>query len=127
MTAHRALLAPRPRLLYIYLLAIGVSPGLAQSVRDGDWPTYGRDPGGTRFSPLDQISRSNVAGLQVAWTYRTGEMDARFATEEETSLEVTPLMVDGTLYLSTPLGRVAAGGGGRFGRGDAIVAFALPR
>jgi quinoprotein glucose dehydrogenase len=35
-------------------------------------------------------------------------MDARFATRNETSLEVTPLMVDGTLYLSTPLGRVIA-------------------
>jgi quinoprotein glucose dehydrogenase len=49
-----------------------------------------------------------VASLTVAWTYRTGEIDAAFATEEETCFEATPLMVDSVLYLSTPLGRVIA-------------------
>jgi hypothetical protein len=40
---------------------------------DGDWPTHGNDPGGTRYSPLSQIDRGNVSQLRVAWTYRTGE------------------------------------------------------
>ena len=40
---------------------------------DGDWPTYGNDPGGTLYSPLAQIDRGNVSRLRVAWTYRTGE------------------------------------------------------
>ena len=44
----------------------------------------------------------------MAWTYRTRETDSAFATRRETSLEATPLVVDGTLYLSTPLGRVIA-------------------
>ena len=73
-----------------------------------EWPAYGRDAGGSRFSPLTQISRENVAGLTVAWQYRTGETEARFATRNETSLEVTPIVVAGTLYLSTPIGRVIA-------------------
>jgi quinoprotein glucose dehydrogenase len=73
-----------------------------------DWPAYGRDAGGSRFSPLTQISRENVATLAVAWTYRTGETEPRFATKNATSLEATPILVDGTLYLSTPLGRVIA-------------------
>ncbi len=73
-----------------------------------EWAAYGRDPGGSRYAPIDDISRDNVAQLRVAWTYRTREMDSAFATRRETSLEATPLVVDGTLYLSTPLGRVIA-------------------
>ncbi len=34
-----------------------------------EWPTYGHDPGGVRFSPLEQITPANVAQLQVAWVY----------------------------------------------------------
>jgi quinoprotein glucose dehydrogenase len=79
-----------------------------QRPADGDWPAYGRDPGGARFSPLTEITRDNVGRIAVAWRYRTGESDPRFATSNETSLEVTPILVDGTLYLSTPLGRVMA-------------------
>jgi quinoprotein glucose dehydrogenase len=73
-----------------------------------DWPAYGRDPGGSRYAPIDDISRDNVARLRVAWTYRTRETDSAFATRRETSLEATPLVVEGTIYLSTPLGRVIA-------------------
>ena len=40
---------------------------------DGDWPAYGNDAGGTRYSPLAQIDRGNVGRLRVAWTYRTGD------------------------------------------------------
>ena len=74
--------------------------------RGADWPYYGRDAGGTRFSPLTQITAANVESLKVAWTYRT--RDSVTATSEEASLEVTPLVVDGSMYISTPLGRVMA-------------------
>ncbi len=73
-----------------------------------EWRSYGRDPGGSRYAPIDDISRDNVARLRVAWTYRTRETDSAFATRRETSLETTPLVVDGTMYLATPLGRVIA-------------------
>ncbi len=73
-----------------------------------EWRSYGRDPGGSRYAPIDDISRDNVARLRVAWTYRTRETDSAFATRRETSLEATPLVVDGTMYLATPLGRVIA-------------------
>ena len=73
-----------------------------------EWSAYGRDPGGSRYAPIDDISRENVAQLRLAWTYRTRETDSTFATRRETSLEATPLFVDGTLYLATPLGRVIA-------------------
>lgn len=73
-----------------------------------DWPTYGHDPGGQRFSPLTQITPTNVASLRVAWTYHmrpagTMEGDGRFA-----SSEVTPLVVGGLLYVTTPYHRVLA-------------------
>jgi quinoprotein glucose dehydrogenase len=91
------------------LLALGAAAcRAAQSSEAGEWPAYGRDAGGTRFSPLDQINRSNVARLEVAWTYRTGETEPQWATVEETSFEATPIVVDSTLFLSTPLGRVIA-------------------
>ena len=41
----------------------------------GDWPVYGHDAGGARFSPLTRITRGNVARLQVAWTYHAGIPD----------------------------------------------------
>ena len=74
----------------------------------GDWPSYGRDPGGARFSPLTQITRANVAGLQVAWTYHTGMPDLTGMGHRPPALEVTPIVVDGTMYVSTPTGIVAA-------------------
>jgi quinoprotein glucose dehydrogenase len=95
-----------PAGLAIFATCIGA--GGAQRLPDGDWPVYGRDAGGARFSPLTQITRENVGRVAVAWRYRTGETDARFATSNETSLEVTPILVDGTVYVSTPLGRVMA-------------------
>ena len=72
-----------------------------------EWPTYGNDPGGTRYSPLTQIDRANVASLRVAWTYRTGERGGA-PPYAHVAFEATPLMLDGTLYLSTPYNRVIA-------------------
>ena len=75
---------------------------------DGDWRSYGRDPGGARYSPLTEINRANVARLAVAWRFSTGEAAPAYATGRRTSLEVTPLVVGGRMYISTPLGRVFA-------------------
>ena len=43
----------------------------------GDWPNYGRTPGGDRHSPLKQIDRANVGQLALAWEYKTGEAGDR--------------------------------------------------
>src|SRR3989442_2349174 len=74
----------------------------------GDWPAYGRDPGGARFSPLTQITRANVAQLQVAWTYHAGIPDMSSMSRRPPALEVRPIVVDGTMYVITPTGTVAA-------------------
>jgi quinoprotein glucose dehydrogenase len=72
------------------------------------WAVAGRDLHGTRYLPADVITRDNVGRLEVAWTYRTGETEGRFATAGEPSFETTPLVVDGVMYIGTPLGRVIA-------------------
>jgi quinoprotein glucose dehydrogenase len=91
-------------LLVCSLVVLG---GLLDGQQDGDWPAYGRDAGGERFSPLDAIRRENVASLEVAWTFRTGDA-YQPKHSRPTAFEATPLHVDGTLYLSTPVGRVIA-------------------
>ena len=77
-------------------------------VPDADWAWYGRTPYGDRHSPLRQITTENVSKLEVAWRFHTGEGAAAFKTRAPTALEVTPLVFRGTMYLSTPLGRVFA-------------------
>jgi quinoprotein glucose dehydrogenase len=83
---------------------------IATASPDGEWPAYGREPGGMRHAPLTQIDRQNVADLRVAWTYHTGELTTYAGTDlaGKAAFEATPLMVDGTLYLSTPTNRVIA-------------------
>ena len=88
-------------------LSASVAPAIAGAQEIG-WEANGRDIQGTRYLPAREITRENVHRLEPAWTYRTGEADAIFATEKETSFESTPLVVDGTMYVGTPLGRVIA-------------------
>ena len=74
----------------------------------GEWPAYGRDAGGARYSPLTQIKRDNVKQLQIAWTYRTGAEAVQAAGSKNAAFEATPILVDGLLYLTTPYSRVIA-------------------
>src|SRR5262245_47354403 len=100
----------RPMLLgYIALLLVSILSygGGLDGSNISEWVSYGHDPGGMRFSPLKQINRSNVARLQRAWTYHTGESESQQTSGgRTTAFECTPLVVDGVLYLSTPSGRV---------------------
>jgi quinoprotein glucose dehydrogenase len=66
------------------------------AIRGGQWAAYGNDQGGTRFSPLDQINVSNVADLKVAWEAEAGPIPSGASTG---GLEVTPIMVDDSLYI----------------------------
>ncbi len=67
-----------------------------------DWPIYGGDPGGARYSPLTQINRSNVGQLQVAWQMdpAIGPRSGRFQAQ--------PIVVAGILYTVTPGTNVVA-------------------
>jgi quinoprotein glucose dehydrogenase len=73
-----------------------------------DWPHYGGDAGGSRYSPLTEINRSNVAQLKPAWEYHTGDVSDGSDNRRKSEFEATPIVVAGTMYLSTPFGRVVA-------------------
>jgi len=103
----------------------------------GQWPHYAADLAGTKYSPLDQINADNFASLRIAWRWPSvdgylskaeagGEWSAASdlifeQLQQENpnrwrggrppryfSLKATPLMVDGVLYLCTPLYQAAA-------------------
>src|SRR5262249_28668045 len=72
------------------------------------WTHYGGDEGGARYSAAAQINRGNVARLKVAWTFRTGDVSDGSAGENKLKFEATPILFNGTLYVSTPFNRVIA-------------------
>ena len=83
-------------------------PGLRDRVVDAspvEWPAFAADAGGRRHSAAAQITPANVNELEVAWVYRTG--DYRLG-DRGGRFEATPLLVDSTLFVSTPFGRVIA-------------------
>src|SRR5699024_5275538 len=85
-------------------------PGQAETPTGG-WSAYGGGPGGMRYSSLTQITPANVGQLEVAWTYRTGETGAGFpdgAWKGHMTFEATPILYDGTLYLTTSETNVVA-------------------
>lgn len=77
------------------------APVAASDADAADWPAYGRTQQGTRYSPLAQITPENVKNLQVAWTFRTGDMKGPNDPVEITN-EVTPLKIGSLLYLCSP-------------------------
>src|SRR6478672_1265850 len=72
------------------LVAVILAPVLLAGADGQDWPSHDRDPGGQRHSPLAQITAANVAKLETAWSFDT----------EAGSLQATPLMVGGLLYMT---------------------------
>jgi quinoprotein glucose dehydrogenase len=73
-----------------------------------DWPFYGHDAGGARFSPITDINRSNVSQLQIAWVAHSGDASVGKDGRGRTGFETTPIVVDGTLYFTTGINRVIA-------------------
>ena len=72
------------------------------------WPVYGGDPGGSRHSPLEQITRDNVDDLEVAWTFHTGDIVDGTTTKGKSAFQATPILLDDTLYVCSPKDRVFA-------------------
>ena len=83
------------------------------------WESYGGDAGGTRFSRAKTITTSNVASLVKAWEFRTDELKHSATStpsggqcaechQAQVKLEVTPILADDKLLLSTPFNRVIA-------------------
>jgi quinoprotein glucose dehydrogenase len=67
-----------------------------QGATSGEWRRTGGDAGGTRYSPLEQITAQNAKDLRIAWIWR-GE---NFGSGPEVKNETTPIMVNGVLYFT---------------------------
>jgi quinoprotein glucose dehydrogenase len=91
----------RKWMIVVVLVSLAAMPAAQESApRAGvNWFSYGGDPGGTRFSSLNQITKANVGTLKEVW---------RFETPDPGRLQTTPLIVDGTMYVVTPRQKVIA-------------------
>ncbi len=65
----------------------------------GHWLTYSGTYGAQRYSTLDEINRDNVGRLQSAWVYQI---------QSRQKFEVSPLVVDGVMYITEPASDVTA-------------------
>jgi quinoprotein glucose dehydrogenase len=73
------------------------------------WEHWGGDRGGTRFSPLAQITPANVGNLVRAWEFRTGDLDTRApAVMARTKFQATPLFVEDSIIFCSPFNEVIA-------------------
>jgi quinoprotein glucose dehydrogenase len=85
-----------------------VSQAPPTASRGDEWPFYGHDAGGMRYSPLTQVDSSNVSRMTMAWTFHTGDLSDGQHGGPRSGFETTPLVVDGSLYFTTPFNRVIA-------------------
>jgi len=93
------------------MLLIAASAAARPAAADGtiaEWPYYGGDAGGSRYSPLTQIDRNNVSQLKVAWEYHTGDASDGSDNRRKSEFETTPIVAAGAMYLTTPFNRVIA-------------------
>ena len=89
------------------VLALQASLAVPQS-KIQEWPYYGGDAGGNRYSTLADIHRGNVQNLKLAWEWKPSEKPIPGKGVRPGNFEGTPLMIDGILYISTSYNRVAA-------------------
>lgn len=78
---------------------------LTTQAMGGDWTSYGRTGEGTRYAPLDQINRDNVAQLEQVWVARSGDVADESRGKEDQN---TPIFAGGKLYQCSPSSQVTA-------------------
>jgi quinoprotein glucose dehydrogenase len=75
---------------------------------DVDWPFYGADAGGQRFSPAAQITPANVKALKAAWSFSTGDASEKGRLSRDFAFEDTPILAGGRLYVCASFNEVMA-------------------
>lgn len=101
---------PRRLIISVAIVAASVISGTAQITRT-DWPVFGADKASTKYAPLDQINKSTVKNLRIAWRQSATPQEMRQAGRDPfvpVNYAHTPLMVGGLLYMNTGPGSVAA-------------------
>ena len=102
------------RVLYLGTLAIGIALVAAaqQSRSSVDWPSYGNDAGGLKYSPIADINRDNVARLDTVFTWSANERNIAASEGQKSArpgqFQATPLAIRDTLYFPTAFNRVIA-------------------
>src|SRR3982751_2950869 len=86
------------RSFFVLCCAVGLTAAAAAA----DWPHYGGGPDRLRYSPLAQVTTTNVSGLRVAWTYDTRD------AFEGSEMQCQPVVAHGLLYATSPKLRVFA-------------------
>ena len=79
---------------------------VAAGTEQKDWAHWGNTTAGNRFAALDQINKGNIDKLQVAWTFRTGDIPQSTGAGAED--QNTPLQIGDTVYTCTAYGKVFA-------------------
>jgi len=92
------------------IAAVSVFIGLSRSApaQRVEWPAFAGDLAATKFSPLADVNRDNVARLTKAWEWATGETPNPATHARPGNFQATPLMIGDTLFLSTSYNRVIA-------------------
>jgi glucose dehydrogenase len=87
-------------LIGIQIAAVMAQQSVRQTNPSNDWPMFGRDLTGLRFSPLKQINTGNAGKLQLAWRmfYRADRSSAAGGGVFGVS-EATPIVVNGVMYV----------------------------
>jgi quinoprotein glucose dehydrogenase len=97
----------------VALVAVSIAAVLSGAAFDAgrEWRAYGGTNASTRYSSLDQINRTTVSNLRIAWRQSATPRELRTGRPDPPTLpnyQHTPLMVDGLLYVSTGYGTIAA-------------------
>jgi quinoprotein glucose dehydrogenase len=103
--------AMKPKLGVLAILLSGsltLAPQSGAPSRQVEWPYYGGDLGGSRYSSLTDINAQNVERLQPVWQWKHWETPLQPYGTTPGFFENTPLMIDGVLYVTTPYNNVAA-------------------
>lgn len=91
--------------LILTFLFFGCSkPGNKLWEAGSDWPVYQGGKSSNQYSPLSQITPENVHLLQPVWEYHSTDGKPL----ENTQIQCNPIIIDGTLYGTSPKLKVFA-------------------
>jgi len=98
----------RTFLLGVLSLTVALLATTSRSQTDAQWPTYGGDPGGQRYTSSAQITRANVSQLTPAWTFHTRAIAKGRQGVAHAAFEATPILFHGLLYVTSPYDEIYA-------------------
>lgn len=86
-------------ILFVTIILTGCKDHEESRISGKDWPVYGGNKEGNRYSSLDQINISNVKNLQVAWMYNAADSSS---AQRRREIQCQPIVINGVLYGTTP-------------------------